>query len=55
MLLMLCMTVFVAKADYTVKVNIDDASRVKLQVSYVDQEIQTGENTFTVAQGYLDD
>ena len=49
-LLMLCMTVFVAKADYTVKVNIDDASRVKLQVSYVDQEIQTGENTFTVGE-----
>ncbi|MGN0230931.1 MAG: hypothetical protein ACI4A8_01835 [Muribaculaceae bacterium] len=49
-LLMLCMTAFVAKADYTVKVNIDDASRVALQVSYVDQEIQTGENTFTVGE-----
>lgn len=49
--LLLCMTGVAAHADdVKVIINVDDASRVGIQVNYAEQEVVTGANEFTVPQ-----
>ena len=49
--LLLCMTGVPAHADdVKVPINVDDASRVGIQVNYVEQEVVAGSNVFTVPQ-----
>lgn len=49
--MLLCMTGVAAYADNVkVTINVDDASRIGIQVNYADQEVATGSNVFTVAQ-----
>ena len=48
---LLCMTgVATHAADVKVTINVDDASRIGVQVNYADQEVTTGINEFTVPQ-----
>lgn len=49
--LLLCMTGVAAHADdVKVIINVDDASRVGIQVNYAEQEVVAGANEFTVPQ-----
>ena len=49
--LLLCMTGVAAHADdVKVIINVDDATRVGIQVNYVEQEVAAGANVFTVPQ-----
>ena len=49
--LLLCMTGVAAHADdVKVIINVDEASRVGIQVNYAEQEVVTGANEFTVPQ-----
>lgn len=49
--LLLCMTGVAAHADdVKVIINVDDASRVGIQVNYAEQEVVTGANEITVPQ-----
>ena len=49
--LLLCMTGVAAHADdVKVIINVDDASRVGIQVNYAEQEVAAGANIFTVPQ-----
>lgn len=49
--LLLCMTGVAAHADdVKVTINVDDVSRVGIQVNYAEQEVVAGANVFTVPQ-----
>ena len=49
--MLLCMTGVAAYADdIKVTINVDDASRIGIEVNYTDQEVSTGSNVFTIPQ-----